>query len=371
MTQTLHRFVTDRADIRRARWETADAGALPEGGVRVRIDAFALTANNITYAAFGEAMSYWAFFPTGDAATGHVPVWGFATVVESRLPALAEGERLYGYWPIASHATLLPGKVREGGFVDVSPHRAKLPAVYNHYRRCAADPGYDAAREAEQALLQPLFTTAFLIDDFLHDQGVFGARQVLLSSASSKTAYATAFCLARRADAVATLGLTSPAHAAFVRHLGCYAGVAEYGQVATLDAGVPSVFVDFNGSPAVRAAVHGRFGDQLHYSCAVGVTDWAAFAGAGPGAGKALPGPRPVFFFAPAQIEKRSADWGPAGLQARIGEAWGAFVRRVSDPARPWLHVAHGHGPEAIARTYTALAEGHVEPRDGHMLHMT
>ncbi len=84
-------------------------------------------------------------------------------------------------------------------------------------RRCAADPGYDAAREAEQALLQPLFTTAFLIDDFLHDSGNFGARQVLLSSASSKTAYATASCLARRGDAVATLGRTSPAHAAFVR----------------------------------------------------------------------------------------------------------------------------------------------------------
>jgi hypothetical protein len=370
MAQTLHRFVTERGDIRRGHWESVEAGALPEGAVRVRVDAFALTANNITYAAFGEAMSYWAFFPTDDAATGHVPVWGFATIVESRMPALAEGERLYGYWPIASHATLMPAKVRESGFIDASPHRAPLPAVYNHYRRCAADPGYDAAREAEQALLQPLFTTAFLIDDFLHDHGCFGARQVLLSSASSKTAYATAFCLARRGGSVATLGLTSPANAGFVRDLGCYAGVVEYGQVEALDAGVPSVFVDFNGSAAVRAAVHGRFGDQLRYSYAVGVTDWTSFA-ADKGANKALAGPRPVFFFAPAQIEKRSADWGPAGLQARIGEAWGAFVRRVSDPARPWLHVAHGHGPEAIARTYSALAEGHVDPRDGHMLHMT
>lgn len=370
MIQTLHRFVTDRADIRHARWEAVEAGALPAGAVRVRIDAFALTANNITYAAFGEAMSYWAFFPTGDATTGQVPVWGFATVAESRTPQIAVGERLYGYWPIASHATLVPAKVREGGFVDTSAHRAPLPAVYNHYRRCAADPGYDAAREAEQALLQPLFTTAFLIDDFLHDRGFFGARQVLLSSASSKTAYATAFCLARRGGAVVTLGLTSPAHAAFVRDLGCYAGVAGYGQVDALDAAVPSVFVDFNGSPAVRAAVHGRFADQLRYSCAVGVTDWAAFAGAGAGAGQALPGPRPVFFFAPAQIDKRSADWGPAGLQARIGEAWAAFVQRVADPARPWLRVAHGHGPEAIARAYATLAEGHVEPRDGHMLHM-
>lgn len=380
MPTSIERFVTDRRDLRRARWEAVEAAPLPEGAVRVCIDAFALTSNNITYAAFGEAMSYWAFFPTGDAATGLVPVWGFGTVVESRAAGLPEGERLYGYWPIASHVTLQPDKVRESGFVDAAAHRARLPAVYNRYRRCAADPGYVATLEAEQALLQPLFSTAFLIDDFLHDQGVFGARQVILSSASSKTAYATAFCLARRGGDVSAVGLTSPANADFVRGLGCFASVVPYAQIETMDASVPTVFVDFNGSPAVRGAVHGRFGEQLRYSCAVGVTDWAAFAAKGPGAekggekggekGASLPGPKPVFFFAPSQIEKRTADWGAAGLQARIGEAWGAFVHRVSDPAQPWLRVVQGRGPEAIAKVYADLAAGHVDPRDGHMLHL-
>jgi hypothetical protein len=41
----------------------------------------------------------------------------------------------------------------------------------------------------------------------------------------------------------------------------------------------------------------------------------------------------------------------------------------VSDPQRPWLHVAHGHGHEAIAAAYAALATGQANPRDGHMLH--
>ena len=42
-----------------------DTAELPlgEGEVRVRIDKFALTSNNITYAAFGDAMNYWNFFP--------------------------------------------------------------------------------------------------------------------------------------------------------------------------------------------------------------------------------------------------------------------------------------------------------------------
>ena len=39
------------------------AQRLAEGAARFRIDGFALTSNNVTYAAFGDAMSYWRFFP--------------------------------------------------------------------------------------------------------------------------------------------------------------------------------------------------------------------------------------------------------------------------------------------------------------------
>ena len=84
---------------------------LADGQVRVRIDSFALTSNNITYAAFGEAMSYWRFFPTGDEAWGNIPVWGFASVVQSLHPGVAVGERLYGYWPMATSAVLSPTRL--------------------------------------------------------------------------------------------------------------------------------------------------------------------------------------------------------------------------------------------------------------------
>jgi hypothetical protein len=80
------------------------AGRRP--GARAR-RALRLTSNNITYAAFGDAMSYWQFWPgTGDdpdgTAWGCIPVWGFGTVVQSLHPGVAVGERLYGYWPMAS-----------------------------------------------------------------------------------------------------------------------------------------------------------------------------------------------------------------------------------------------------------------------------
>ena len=92
---------------------------------------FSLSANNITYAAFGDAGSYWRFFPSGEDGWGIVPVWGFATVTESTHDGMAVGERLYGFWPMASHAVITPGRVSPLRMVDAAPHRAELPAAYN------------------------------------------------------------------------------------------------------------------------------------------------------------------------------------------------------------------------------------------------
>ena len=168
------------------RLTTTDDTPLAEGQARVRVESFALTANNITYAALGDMLNYWQFFPTGEAGWGIVPVWGFGTVVQSLHPAVAVGERLYGYWPMASQAVLSPERVTPMGFSDGAPHRAGLHAVYNHYLRTSTDGLYRADNEDVQALLRPLFITSWLIDDFLADQQFFGARRMLLSSASSK-----------------------------------------------------------------------------------------------------------------------------------------------------------------------------------------
>jgi hypothetical protein len=362
MTQT---FVVDRHALSTTRWIDSQPPTLPEGAVRLAIDSFALTANNITYAAFGDAMNYWGFFPTGDAATGCIPVWGFANVTESRCEGVMVGERFYGYFPIASDVVLHPARVNATGFSDGAEHRRELHAVYNHYLRCSADPGYAPTREAEQALLRPLFVTSFLIDDFLADNGFFDAGTVILSSASSKTAYGTAFCLAQRRGpgGVKVVGLTSPANLAFTQGLGCYDTVLAYDAVETLPADVPTVYVDFSGSVGLRARIHQHFDDRLMYSCSVGGTHWDEL-----GSGKGLPGPKPTLFFAPAQIKKRNADWGPAGLQQRIADAWAGFMRPVTAAQPPWMRVVRGEGRAAIEATYAELLAGRVNPAEGHML---
>ena len=93
-TQTLLVRKTALADTR---WQQRDPAPLAPGQIRLRVDLFSLTANNITYAAMGEAMDYWRFFPSDDPAWGVIPVWGFATVTESAHPDIAPGEKLYGY----------------------------------------------------------------------------------------------------------------------------------------------------------------------------------------------------------------------------------------------------------------------------------
>jgi hypothetical protein len=351
------------------------ARALADGEARLRVEHFALTANNVTYAAFGEAMNYWQFFPTGEAAWGCVPVWGFATVLESRVEGLDPGRRLWGYLPSGSHLVVTPGRISAHGFSDKTTHREPLPKVYNHYQFCDADPDWSLAGEGFQAVLKPLFATSFLIDDFLAEQQFFGAQQLLLSSASSKTAFGTAFCLEQRRGQPGTpriVGLSSPGNLGFCRALGCYDELLAYDQVTTLDPALPTVYIDFAGNAALRRAVHTHFGAALRHSSAIGGTHWDALSGALGGAGGGLPGPRPTLFFAPAQSQKRSAPppegWGPSGLQQRLSAAWGSFLARVQQADDPWLGLLPLRGGAALTTAWQDLVAGRTDARTGLML---
>lgn len=344
---------------------------LSPGEVRVRIDKFALTSNNITYAAFGDAMNYWSFFPVSaeDAPVwGRIPVWGFGVVMQSLHPGVAVGERLYGYFPMSSRVVLQPTRLSPAGFSDGAAHRAALHPVYNHYARCAADPFYSAETEATQALLRPLFMTSWLIDDFLADNAYFGAACtpaqpgiMLLSSASSKTAYGTAFQLAKR-QGLEIVGLTSAGNVAFCESLGCYHRVLTYEQLDQIDANAECLYIDFAGNADLRRAIHTRF-TQLKYSCSIGGTHVEQLGGA-----KDLPGPRATLFFAPAQIKKRQTEWGADVLTQRLLLAWQAFIARACDLADPWLVIEPHQGVATVAAAYQHVLAGRGDPRLGHML---
>ncbi|MCG8441343.1 MAG: DUF2855 family protein [Caulobacterales bacterium] len=353
--------IVNKGDLRDVRAEeSAPLPALADGEVDLAVDQFALTANNITYAAFGEAMRYWEFFPRAEG-WGCVPVWGFADVVASRAAGVAEGARVYGYFPMSTGLRVRAARAGESGFIDAAPHRAELASVYNSYRFTAGDPHYAREREALQMLLQPLFITGFLIADFLDEADRFGAASVVISSASSKTAIGLAHALGRLARRPSVVALTSSRNAAFVTGLSLYDEVRLYDDLTAIAPAGGAVYVDFAGDGALRRRVHEHFGADLAFSSVIGASHWEAQAASPP---EAPPGPKPEFFFAPSQIDKRIKDWGPEGFQRRYGAAWAAF----RDHAAGWLKVTRGAGPEAVIAAYREVLEGRAPADVGHAL---
>ena len=100
-------FLVKRDDLRECRVAESEAPELAPGQALLRVDSFGLTANNVTYAVMGEAMSYWNFFPAEDG-WGRVPMWGFAEVERSEAEGVEAGTRLFGYLPPSSHLLVTP-----------------------------------------------------------------------------------------------------------------------------------------------------------------------------------------------------------------------------------------------------------------------
>ena len=358
MTQSTELWV-DRKDLRNTRIVSAALSPPGEGEVLVAIDRFGLTANNVSYAISGDTIGYWGYYPA-EGNWGKVPVWGCANVVQSNCVEVPVGDRLWGFFPMASHAVLRPGKVRDDQFVDVTEHRQALPALYNGYRRTRAEPEFLRAMEVERCLLFPLFATSWLIYDYLVDNDFFGAQQVLIGSVSSKTGFGLAEMLHN--DPTVTqhiVGLTSPANVAFVERLGCCDEVVIYGEEANIDATVPAAYVDMSGDARLTAALHELLGENMVESAMVGATHWEQRGETG-----TLPGARPTFFFAPAQVAKRDGEWGPGVALMKAMTASAEVARKVADE----LVVEWTYDVQGLAALWVDLLDNRVSPNRGLMV---
>jgi hypothetical protein len=354
-------FVVARDDLQRCKFiETAlpDAAALSDEALLVKIDRFAFTANNITYAVTGEQLKYWQLFPAPQNF-GNIPVWGFGEVIASRHPGIAVGERLFGYFPMATHLVIEAADVRKHGLRDAAAHRQGLAPVYNAYARVTGDPAFAGRQGDYQALLRPLFMLSFLVDDFLAENEFYGADSVMLSSASSKTAFGLAHLVHTLRKDIRVVGLTSAGNADFVRSLGCYHEVVTYDRLTSLPPDRPVAFVDMAGNSELRATLHRHFGNQIKYSGRIGLTHRSSSPDE-----PELPGARPAWFFAPDQIRKRAREWGPGGIDRRFSAAWSGFAPMLER----WLTVTEGHGKGPVQRVYQDTLAGRVPPDQGHIL---
>jgi hypothetical protein len=316
--------------------------------VLLKVDSFGFSANNITYSIFGDKMGYWGFFPADDT-WGIVPIWGFATVLESNHTDVKVGEKIFGYLPMATHLVITAGKTSPTHFFDISEKRKSISPVYDNYVRCATDPGYQVDREAWQLNYRPLFMTSFVLDDYVGEEIVAAkqpVQQIILTSASSKTAYGAAHLLmkhkAQRGLDYQVIGLTSASNKAFTQGLGCYDQVLSYDEIAQLGKDKVSWVLDFAGNKNLLLNLQKQFADHLDKLVLIGSTDVDAQQDKPDGYLDS------EFFFAPSQVKRRTGEWGHAGFAERYAKAWQHFAVHMNDK----VAVAEYSGAKAIEALY-------------------
>jgi len=351
-----HRVVATVDDV--------DAASVNAGDVLLRVDCFAYTANNITYAVAGDSLGYWQFFPAKGADSegwGITPAWGFADVLVSKAEGVSVGERLFGYFPPANLLTMTPVRISAQRLFDGAAHRARLPPGYNSYTRVNAEPGYDRRMDAIRMLLFPLHLTSFCLWDMLQSKEWFGARQVLILSASSKTSIGLAFAISEDAAAPPAIALTSERNTEFVSKLGLYRQVLSYSGLESLDTQIPTVIVDMSGNAETLAELKSKLGDNMRRCINVGMTHWQAGAPT-----SSSDAERSEFFFAPGHVQKRMQEWGVEEFATRTSD----FLKRSAMHSHGWLKVSTLAGLEGLASVYPDICAGRIDAEQGLVVQM-
>ena len=355
----MQEFQTNKADLTQSRLVDTPAQTINEGEVLVKVDRFAFTANNITYAVMGDQLRYWQFFaPKGTQPEqwGIIPVWGFADVIESNSDELPIGERLFGYFPPASELVLKPAKVTQTSMMDASEHRSHLPPSYNLYQRVNHEPGYDRANDDSRMLLFVLHLTAFCLQDLLKSNDWFDAEQIVIVSASSKTSTGLAYGLKANKDAPAVIGLTSEQNLDFVQSINAYDSVLSYEDIEQIDASKPTAIIDMSANTDVLSRLHTHLGDNMRYTSNVGLTHWEE-----PRDTTGIIKERSHQFFAPSYIQQLMKQLGMQEFNKQSMR----FVMHSAVKTQEWLQSKQLDGVKGLSEVYEDICAGKIPADEG------
>jgi len=331
---------------------------ISEGEALLKIDSFALTSNNITYAVTGDLIGYWKFFPTQDT-NGIIPVWGFAEVQESKVEGLEVGERVYGFFPTSNFLKVKVEKNNPYGLTDGAEHRLPLPKLYNYYSKVKNDITYSADSEHYISIFRPLFTTSFLNYHFLKDNKFFESDQIILTSASSKTALGIAFFLKKYQNETGkkVVGLTSKRNVEFVKSLGFYDEVIAYDDFAEQLTNNTSTIVDMAGNTVLLSSLSDHLKDKLNFVSKIGLTDWKAEKSA-----KEIPNSK--FFFAPSFAQTKIQEWGLMEMNKKIAIEFPDFLNH----AKKWMKIVEISKQEDFSNLFKNLLDGNINPSEGYIV---
>ena len=332
---------------------------ISEGEICLKVDRFAFTSNNFTYGVAGDMLGYWQFFPPKASQSqgwGILPVWGLADVIESKTSGIPIGERIFGYFPPATHLKMKPVKITDANFVDGVDHRSALPPGYNQYSRVAGESGYSPAMDYMRMLLFPLHVTSFCLHDYISSADWFGAEQVIIVSASSKTALGLAYALHSDDTAPKVVGLTSSRNLNFVKCIGYYDEAVPYDALGDIK-NVPTAIVDLSGNTALIKTLRAQLGDDMKHCVNVGLTHWEEID-----ASALIEQDERTFqFFAPGHIQKRRSDWGTAEFRKRSM----GFMMKSMQSSQSWLKVKNVSGINEFSNIYQDVSDGRIPANEG------
>ena len=337
---------------------------LNDGEIIVEIESFAFTSNNVTYGVAGEMMGYWKFFPsTKDPENiwGCIPMWGFAKIKHSNNEELKTGERLFGYFPASNILVMKPIKVSQKTFTDGQDHRKDLPPVYNNYIRLNNEDSYNKDNDNIRALLFPLHITSFCLCDYLQYEDYLGAKQIIIVSASSKTAIGLAQGLHREKGRPEIVGLTSKRNLEFVKDLNSYDHVVTYDELDNINIDSPAVMVDMAGNREILGKLHSSLGNKMIKCITVGMTHWDNETTADDTMGQLMNRERTEFFFAPDHIQKRISEWGTEGYNQKTS----SFMDTRAEQSKSWMNIKEVSGLDNFLSTYDNVIQGDINPNEG------
>lgn len=337
-----------RSSHSRTRLADVDPPPLAPGAVRLRLGGVALTANAITDALVGDMMGYWSFYPA-DHPWGRVPALGWGDVVESNHPGIAVGARYAGYVTFAGTVDVLATPT-PGGFLCDDPGRAHLQTGYRMFDEITGLTDDEADR---LVVVFYMLATGYLTDLFVADLPDDRPQQLLLTSASSKTAIGIATYASRR-DGIQVVGLTSPDNVGFVEALDIYDEVVAYPDAAGVR-DVPSILLDMSGNLPAVAAIHGRLASNLLRSFIVGFTHHIS-----PPA-DVVGGPARELLLTPDEYDRRLQEWGYEGMFQRVQDD----IFPVLEQSSSWIKIERCVGEAAVADAWCRLFDGDVAPDTG------
>lgn len=366
--------------------------ALEKGEIRICVDKFGLSTNNMFYAQMGDApfLKFFDVYPLeGDNDLVNVPAWGLGTVIESENPEFSVGERYRGFYHM-TNVVQMNAKPSSDGLVAIGGNRDKLNKAYNRFIKVSdgpASPFTGAGSKPDLAMVSaPGALSGFVIYELLRMKQYYGCNGVVLTSASSKLSLATAVCLQeerKNRSLKKVIGYTSAANAEFVQSTGLYNEVLTYDKTLPSDKELQLIMIDVAGD----AAIFKRNKKRIKKALAVGATHSSAkastFAAFGPsGVVKMLSGmvapksvatwvddkldPKLEMFFAPTVMTALADKFGKETFEKMGDAALNKFVDAAID--NDWITVVRGEDPEAVQASYERIFRGKLPPSEAVIL---